>query len=148
MRIIEKIRQNNKTLFRCEFLKYPCEIVKRKDEILKGSGCGLNPQIEKIEFIDKIPGPKIVETSLRIIEKKEKGNWLCKFLKYPYEIIASKKNIILGQICNPQIEIEEFVNKIWPQGNCGDSLRIVKKTYLRKNSNNYLWECEFIKYPI
>ena len=143
LRIIEKIRQNNKTLFRCEFLKYPCEIVKRKDEILKGSV--LNPQIEKIEFIDKI-WPQKCGDSLRIIEKKEKGNWLCKFLKYPYEIIASKKNIILGQICNPQIEIEEFVNKIWPQ-NCGDSLRIVKKTYLRKNSNNYLWECEFIKYP-
>ena len=86
---------------------------------------------------------------MRIIEKKEKGNWLCKFLKYPYEIIASKKNIILGQICNPQIEIEEFVNKIWPQ-NCGDSLRIVKKTLtlylsLAERCMNGSLQCNVVK---
>ena len=69
----------------------------------------------------------------------------CEFQKYKYEIKASKKQILRGTVLNPQIEIKEFIDKIWPQ-NCGDSLKILEKSDIKKNST-YLWKCEFIKYP-
>lgn len=39
----------------------------------------------------------------------------------------------------------EFINKVWLQ-NCGDSLRIIKKSD-KKQGSHYSYECEFIKYP-
>lgn len=85
--------------------------------------------------------------TLVVIKKSSKGGglWVCNFKKYPF-IKEFRKDVILkGEARNPQIEIEEFKNKIWKQ-NCGDSLRVIKKTDIYKN-NEYLWEVEFIKYP-
>ena len=56
-----------------------------------------------------------------------------------------KDHILRGVINNPQIEIEEFVNKIHPQ-NCGDSLKVISKSD-KKQGKDFLWKCEFIKYP-
>ena len=40
---------------------------------------------------------------------------------------------------------EYFIGQIFPQ-NCGDDLRVISKSD-KKQGNNYLWKCEFIKYP-
>ena len=102
LKIIEKIRQNNKTLFECEFIKYPYKVFVTKAEILKGSV--LNPQIEQVEFVNKI-WPQKCGDSLRIIKKtneKQNGHylWECEFTKYPCTILASKANIIQGKLLN------------------------------------------------
>jgi hypothetical protein len=83
---------------------------------------------------------------LTILRKSPKaGMWFCQFEKYPF-IKEFRKDVILrGEAVNPQIEIEEFKNKIWEQ-HCGDSLRVLRKTDVYKNKE-YLWECEFIEYP-
>ena len=126
--------------FKCIFKKYSYEIIAREDNIKNGSI--LNPQIEIEEFVNKI-WPQNCGDSLKILEKTTKKNyWKCKFLKYPYQTLASKSNIQKGVVNNPQIEIEEFVKKIWLQ-NCGDSLKIIKKSEIKPG----YWECEFIKYP-
>ena len=85
--------------------------------------------------------------SLKVLEKIStyKNKYRCIFLNHPYEIIAAKDNIIRNKVNNPQIEIDEFCSKIWLQ-NCGDSLRVIKKSEEKKNET-YLWECEFINYP-
>ena len=89
--------------------------------------------------------------SLKIIKKSDKKDkkgsyfWEAEFIKYPYKVLAQKGNITRGTINNPQIEIEEFINKEWPQ-NCGDSLQIIEKTDRRYQKNCY-WKCKFIKYP-
>lgn len=149
LRIIEKTDKKDnwgKYLFKCEFKKYSNIVYVTKNQILKGTV--VNSQIEKIEFINKLwlqncgDTLKILE---KIIEGTNRGKFKCTFIKYPHEIIANKKHIQEGCVNNPRIEIEEFLNKIWPQ-NCGDSLKIIKKSN-KKKENEYLWECEFIKYP-
>lgn len=37
----------------------------------------------------------------------------CEFQKYSYKKYHPKSAIISGEIVNPQIEQEEFINKIW-----------------------------------
>lgn len=90
--------------------------------------------------------------SLKVLEKTniKRGKcstylWRCIFLKYPFEILAQKGDIIKGKVINPQIEQKEFVEKLWFQ-KCGDSLKIIKKTNILKG-REILFECEFIKYP-
>ena len=84
---------------------------------------------------------------LKVLEKVSiyKNKYKCIFLNHPYEIIAAKDNILRNKVNNPQIEIDEICFKFWPQ-NCGDILRVIKKSEEKKNGN-YLWECEFINYP-
>lgn len=135
----------NNFLFKCEFVKYPYIIYKEKNEILRGSV--VNPLIEKYEFLDK-SWIQHCGDIIDILDKVENGKYKCKFQKYPYIGVFGKKEIISGKCLNPQIEQVEFIEKIWPQ-NCGDSLRIIKKTNLRGNNGkgNTLFKCEFIKYP-
>ena len=129
--------------YKCEFQKYKFEVFVLKDNIIKGKV--LNPQIEQVEFIDKIWKQNCGD-SLKIIRKSDKREvWECEFIKYPYQILAKKTNILRGKVINPQIEVEEFVKKIWPQ-NCGDSLKIIKKSNIKKGES-YLFEATFIKYP-
>ena len=138
-----KIRKNGSFLYECESQKYPYKLLAFKDKIIKGSVN--NPQIEQVEFIDKI-WPQNCGDDLKIIRKSDKKNyWECEFIKYPYKILALKHNIIKGFINNPQIEQVEFIGKIFPQ-NCGDSLKVIRKTE-QKYQNNCLYECEFQKYP-
>ena len=149
--VLEKTDKKGKTnhnfLFRCKFLNYPCEILALKYTILKG--LVFNPQIEQVEFIDKI-WPQHCGDSLRIIKKSEKkqGNialFECEFIKYPFKIFATKSIILKGNCKNPRIEEEEFLKKEWKQF-CGDSLRILKKTD-KKRGTSALYECIFINYP-
>ena len=147
LKIIEKTdkkAKDNSFLYRCQFQKYPYEVFisdKRKIE----QGQILNPQIEQVEFIDKIWSQNCGD-SLKVIEKTEPRKWKCKFIKYPYEVICEKSKIIIGEVLNPQIEQVEFIDKIWHQ-NCGDDLRVIRKTNKKDNTHNYLFECEFLKYP-
>lgn len=107
-------KQGTNTLYECEFQKYPCKVFVVKKSILKGQV--LNPQIEQVEFIDKIWHQNCGD-DLKIIKKSDKklGKYSlfeCKFLQYPYQILALKDKIIKGAVDNPQIEQEEFINKI------------------------------------
>ena len=149
--ILEKTTNKNKNgnyLFRAYFQKYPYEILVEKRTVLKGSVN--NPQIEQVEFIDKIWKQNCGE-SLKIIEKtnikNKSGNhylYRCKFINSDFEVLAEKGNIIKGTIQSPKIE-EDFINSIWPQ-NCGDSIKILEKTNKQYN-NEFLYKCIFIKYP-
>ena len=139
--------KSNTYYYRCQFQKYPFEGFYTKQNILKGTV--LNPQIEQVEFIEKI-WPQNCGDSLRILRKTEEkiySNVLfeCEFIKYPFKIKVTKKEIINGTVNNPEIENNEFIGHIFPQ-NCGDNLRVIKKTGNKKNTH-YLYECEFIKYP-
>jgi hypothetical protein len=90
--------------------------------------------------------------SIKIIEKtnlKNKSkNYLYKgiFLKYPYEIITTKREIVEGRCQNPLIEQNEFCGKLYPQ-NCGDILYVIKKTEEKDNWGKFKFLCEFQKYP-
>ena len=144
--VLEKTnkKQIDTYLYLCKFKKYPYEVLALKQRIIRGQVN--NPQIEKVEFIDKI-WPQNCGDSLKIIEKtNKKGYWKCEFLKYPYKIEAIKQSIINGLVINPQIEQVEFIGKIFPQ-NCGDSLKVIEKTNIKDNNNAFLFKCEFIKYP-
>lgn len=127
--------------YKCSFQNYPCVVHCLKRNILEGSV--LNPQIEQVEFLQK-EWPQNCGDSLKIIgkiwdEKSKRWNFNIEFIKYPYKKNNVRKSaIIKGQILNPQIEIEEFINKIWLQ-NCGDSLKILKK-------EKEQWKCEFLGY--
>ena len=207
--VLEKTQQKNSSgaLFLCNFTTYPYKILANKRAILQG--WVVNPEIERVTFIDKIWTQKC-NRSLKIIEKTDKKEgtnylWKCQFigdddfvfntkqkivngqvlpnedivgevflqkcedkiqilektkqrdkwgnilyrgvfLKYPHIIYRAKKDILGGIINNPQIEIEEFKNKIWTQ-NCGDNIKVLKKTKKKDKFNNYFWKCQFIKNP-
>ena len=105
--------------------------------------------VEDSIFIENI-WPQNCGDSLKIIKKTEqkKGTsylWECEFIKYPFKVFVLKSSVLRGKVLNPQIEQVEFIDKIWPQ-NYGESLRIIKKSSY-KIGQEYLWECEFIKYP-
>ena len=88
--------------------------------------------------------------SLKVLSKlnkkyNEKYLYECEFIKYPCKIELIKSRILEGNVVNPLIEENEFVGKIYPQ-NCGDSLRVLRKTE-EYSSGNFLFECEFLNYP-
>ena len=90
--------------------------------------------------------PQNCGDSLLVLSKSEKSSyWICKFLKYPCTIIASKQKIILGNVNNPEIENQTFIGKIFFQKCCNDYLKVLKKTDVKKDKN-ILYECEFQKY--
>lgn len=144
LRVIKKSNKKDKWgkfLYECEFIKYPYKIYALRNHIQLGKVN--NPQIEQVEFIEKI-WPQHCGDSLRIIERSGKG-WKCEFIKFPYAVVAMKGHILAGCVLNPQIEQENFVNKIWTQ-NCGDFIKVIKKSS-KKVNKDILWECEFINYP-
>ena len=149
LKVIKKtsLKKYSTYLYECEFIKYPYKILAIKAEILRKSI--LNPQIEQVEFIDKI-WPQNCGDDLKILRKsdKKRGNyflWECEFIKYPYKVLAAKNTIISGKILNPSIEQNEFVGKEFKQ-KCNDILKVLKKTNQYKNTAVY-YECEFKKYP-
>ena len=102
--------------------------------------------MEDKDFINK-EFPQNCGDSLLVLEKgKKSGFWICKFLKYPHIIEASKQKILLGNVNNPEIENQTFIGNIFFQKCCNDNLKVLKKTDLRKDKN-ILYECEFQKYP-
>lgn len=153
----EKIK--DKRYFNCEFKNHPYQLKCQKHHVLRG--VVNNPQIEIDEFINVL-WPQYCGDTLKILRKTEEreirsngelGNILfeCEFQKYPYKIKALKNHIINGYIINPRIEVEEFINKLWPQP-YGEILKVIRKTEEREiYSNGYkgdiLYECEFQKYP-
>jgi AraC-like DNA-binding protein len=142
-----KQNKDKKYLFCCQFQKYPFEGFYTKQNILNGRVN--NPQIEQVEFIDKI-WPQNCGDSLKIIEKSDikQGNsylWKCEFVKYPCIIYSIKSHIIEGCVNNSNIEIDEFINKIYPQF-CGDDLLVIEKSN-KKIGTSFLYKCEFQKYP-
>ena len=138
----------NEYLYKCQFQKYPYEIFARKQQIINGQV--LNPQIEQVEFIDKI-WPQKCGDSLKIIKKSDKkqGNlylWECEFIKYPCKIFVRKEHILCGSVLNPKIEENDFIGHIFSQ-KCGDSLIVLKKTNEKDLQNHhYLYEYKFQKY--
>jgi hypothetical protein len=142
LRIIKK-SENKVGYFLCEFIKYPYQKEFLKNCIKIGE-CN-NPRIEEEEFLKK-EWPQNCGDILRII-KKERGVFLCEFIKYPYLVnCRNKSQILKGGIINPLVEKYEFIDKLWPQ-NCGDSLKIIKKIPSQIKGESCSWECEFLKYP-
>ena len=146
-----EVKKNNTYLFECEFKKYPYTFLAKKAHILQG--CVNNPQIEQVEFVDKIWSQNCGD-SLKILRKTEEQGknkhylFECEFIKYPYKILTYKENIIRGLVMNPRIEEEEFIGKEYLQ-HCGSILKVLKKTDLKKNDKgNYLYKCQFLgDYP-
>ena len=146
--VIEKIRKDNKTLFKCEFKKYSFIVYRFKSEVVKGSV--LNPLIEENEFIGQI-FPQHCGDDLKVLkkssEKESNGNYFyeCEFIQYPCKILARKSSFTKGLTLNPKIEEQEFVGKEFPQ-NCGDTLKVIRKTD-KKEDGYFLYYCIFKKYP-
>ena len=150
LKVLEKSNIQNsdkKFLFKYIFKKYPYEGYATKQNILKRYV--VNPQIEQVEFIDKV-WPQNCGDSLKIIRKtKQKKSsaylWEAEFQKYPYTITSTKSHIIEGCVNNPQIEQVEFIGKEFLQY-CGDTLKVLEKSNKKQNTS-YLYKCEFQKYP-
>ena len=142
----EERNNDNKVLYLCEFQKYPYKILAIKQNIKKGNV--INPEIERVEFVEKI-WPQKCNDFLKIIRKIKEGNnkgkWKCEFINYPNVVYVDKNHIIKGEVFNPQIEQIEFIDKIWPQY-CGDDLKIIKRVEKEVEGKRVsLWECEFVK---
>lgn len=128
-------------LYRCEFQKYNFIVIALKRNIING---GVNnPRIEEEEFINKI-WPQNCGDSLKIlkkswVEREKRWNFDIEFINHPFIKRGIKKtSIILGTVNNPQIEIDNFLSKEWPQ-NCGDILIVL-------NKDKELYKCQFLKY--
>ena len=92
--------------------------------------------------------PQNCGDSLLILEKIENSrHYKCKFINHIYFIEARIDKILKGNVNNPQIEVDEFINKLWPQ-KCGDSLRILEKIPSAGKGKAALFKCEFVKYKI
>ena len=106
--VLERTNEYNpqrNVFFKCKFQKYPYEVLVTKQRVLCGSV--INPQIEQVEFIDKI-WPQNCGDSLKILEKTTKKNyWKCEFINYPYILEATKLHIKNGSVLNPLIEQNE-----------------------------------------
>lgn len=128
-------------LFRCLFQKYPYEIFALKRRIFEGSI--INPEIERIKFIEKI-WPQRCGDSVKIIKKDIKpGRWEVEFINYPYRTIKYKRQIIDGGVNNPLIEEKEFIGKVFKQ-NCGDNLLVLKKSNKQGTNGAFMFVCSFI----
>ena len=137
-------------LFNCYSLKFNNYILGDKRGIIKGYI--RNPKIEEfwtnsLHFQNCGDSLKIIrKTNLKKNNKpKESFLYECEFIKYSFKVFATKTEINKGKVNNPQIEIEEFINKIWPQ-NCGDSLRIIEKSNVQDKCQRFLFKCKFIGY--
>ena len=134
--------------YECEFQKYPYKVIRLKNHII--NGCVNNPEIEVYNFINKIHSQNCGD-DLKIIKKtniSQGGGYLyeCEFIKYPYKCLAQKQNILRGTVNNPIKSDLDFIGKEFLQ-NCGDSLKIIQKSKIKGNKDEFLYECEFQKYP-
>ena len=50
-------KQGSHYFYKCEFQKYPCQILAQKDNFIRG--LVVNPQIKQKEFIEKNMAPKL-----------------------------------------------------------------------------------------
>ena len=113
IKILEKTNQKQGTniLYKCTFIKYPYEIVISKAAIL--SGRVTNPQIEQVEFIDKIWKQNCGDflKVIRKTEEKQGNNYLfeVKFLSNGYRKLVQKESVIKGIVNNPDfIDLGKF----------------------------------------
>lgn len=104
LRVISKSdkKQGSNYLYYCKFQKYPYEVLALKNNIIKGRI--VNYKINDI--LGKIYVTK--NGILKVIEKVDKVNdnykyyYKCQFLDYPYETIARKSDIKVGQVPIPK----------------------------------------------
>ena len=115
--VIEKSYKKGKDyLYRCQFQKYPCEVLAFKYNILKGQV--YNSEIENQIFIGK-EFPQKCGDSLFVLEKSnkktKKGETLykCIFKNFYNEIYSQKYLIIKGNVIN------SLVPNIFKQGYVG-----------------------------
>lgn len=105
-------------------------------------------QGEKCIVLEKTKIKIIFDSGYR---KKGDCLYIIQYLKYPFIELRSKRDILRGSCVNPRIEIEEFINKEFPQ--ClGEILKVLRKTERREilingKEGGILYECEFLKYP-
>lgn len=72
---------------------------------------------------------------------------IIKFIKSNNIYTIPKSRVISGGISDSIYEEENFMSKIYPQ-KCGDDLKVLEKTDIKTdNSSNYLYKCQFQKYP-
>lgn len=79
----------------------------------------------------------------------KEGNYIkykIQFLDSGNIYIVNKKEFNNGYICDSIERENKIINSIFPQ-NCGDSLKVIKKSNKQYFDKSYLWECEFVKYP-
>ena len=110
--ILEIIKlADKKGYYHCKFLKYPCEVLATKQHILIGSV--INPEIERIEFLEK-QWPQKCGDSLKIIKKEEGTSYYeVEFIKYPFKKRAKKYHIVNGSVVNPLVEDLGFLDCIF-----------------------------------
>ena len=136
--------------YNCEFKKYPCKIIARKDHIQ--NKMVRNPEIENYTFINKI-FPLKNGNHIKILNKVNSDNkkdvlFECEFIEYPnIKILAYKGNILKGLVSSLELEEnKEFIGKEFKQ-NCGDIIRVLEKTTEKNRDGKFFFKCEFIKFP-
>jgi hypothetical protein len=113
-----EIKRNNTYLWECEFQKYPCVILAKKDCIIKGQVN--NPAIEENNFIGQIFKQrcgvlKVLEKSKEIDKQRERYYYICQFEGYEEKIKAFKDKILRGVVDNPYLiwkikeKLEEYL---------------------------------------
>lgn len=124
--------------------KYKC----RKTSVEKGTFSDFKK--EEQEFLNTIWNQNCGD-KIKILRKSDKKQgyialYECEFLNHPFIVLARKEHIIKGSVDNPILYELDFIGHIFYQ-NCGDSLRVIRKTNKKDvNNHHYLYECEFIKY--
>jgi hypothetical protein len=99
-------------------------IFSNKDSIVKGI-----VSVEKIlhqEFLNKKEWVQKCGDILVVDEQIDNRLYKCHFKNFYCELTVSKKQILLGNIENPEIFKQNFINKEWKQKD-GDILAIIKK---------------------
>lgn len=83
---------------------------------------------------------------LEILEASLSKKIKCKFLNTGNIYFFDKTCIEKGNVLDSREEERLFKSTIWKQ-NCGDSLKIIRKTLNKRSGGSYLYECNFVSYP-
>ena len=118
LRILEKVEPRK---WRCQFLKYPYEIICEKSKILEGSV--VNPQIDKDTFCGQLYIQNcgdVLKVLKKTTQKDKNGNnflYECEFQKYKRKVVANKRYILEGSVYNPSLpwcskqSLENFIKQ-------------------------------------
>ena len=81
-------------------------------------------------------------------DKHNKTTYNIEFLETNNRYFNKRKNdLLVGNVADSIKDEQQFISRIYKQ-RCGDSLKIIEKLTEKSKSNNYLYKCEFINYPL
>lgn len=145
--ILEECRVNGKPGYLVEFLKTGFKKACETSNIL--NGC-IEDQIviknKEKEFLNTI-FENNEKLKFRVLSKDFGKYYLIEFLDSKNQYICAKSAILSGSVEDSKEKITSFCKNKYEQ-NCGDTLIVLKKSNKQDNHKQYLYECNFEKYPL